>query len=86
MFEHWRLDTNPKKGNAQDPSYEEPEHYYDPDFDSAWNEDGGDSGEFNSDIISENPPQPLSEPDGEPGDFDVIPPIDPDGTSDWEEV
>ena len=38
MFQHYLLDAKPvkTKKSAEDPDYEEPEHYDDPDFEAEW--------------------------------------------------
>jgi len=92
MYHLWELDVKrvkngPKSANAaRDPDYdsEEPEVFYDPDFEDEWHRTDGD-GEDDSIIVDENPLELPVEPFGEVELDDGEIPSKSD-IDDWEEV
>jgi len=90
LYHHWEIDLEqakrPKGNVANDPDYneDEPEHFYDPDFDAEWNADD-EGGEAPSNMVGEFPPETPSEPFEDAARFDgEIPTSSHKG--EWEEV
>jgi hypothetical protein len=83
MYEHFLIDADnllKKKPPTSEDRDVETEHYYDPDFDEAWN-DVEDDTNFDSNIVGKNPPKPDAD--------ELLPPKKSDvsihNPNEWEE-